>query len=275
MKLYLKTKDFSVSQEEFELFQDVSKELLYTHPIPEDLDKYYDSEDYISHTDADRTLFDKLYQLAKRYSLGKKERHARRYCRGKKTLLDIGSGTGDFVLFAKQKQWRAIGVEPNEKAVKKSTTKGIQVYLTLEDLKEESFRIITLWHVLEHLPKLEESIAKMHKLLDEQGTLIVAVPNFRSFDAQYYGPYWAAYDVPRHVWHFSKQAIQEIFDAHGLRLIKTIPMWLDAYYVAILSERYKGSKWPFLKGILIGCISNLKAMVSKEWSSHIYVLRKG
>ena len=274
MKLYLKTKDFSVSQEEFQLIQDGNKELLYTHPVPKKLDKYYDSEDYISHTDANKTLFDRLYQLAKRYSLGKKEHYARKYCNGKKTLLDIGSGTGDFLSFAKQKQWQAFGVEPNEKAAKKSATKGIQVHPVLEDLKGKSFQIITLWHVLEHLPDLEASISGIGELLEEDGTLIVAVPNFKSFDAKHYGRYWAAYDVPRHVWHFSRRGIQEVFDGHGFRLIKTIPMWLDAYYVAILSERYKGSKWPFLKGIWTGCRSNVYAMVSKEWSSHIYVFQK-
>ena len=274
MKLYLKTKDFSVSQEEFELLRDGNKELLYTHPIPKNLDKYYDSEAYISHTDANKTLFDRLYQLAKRYSLGKKERYARKYCQGKKSLLDVGSGTGDFLLYAAEKNWEVTGIEPNERAVKRSAAKGIHVYPTLDALQGKSFQIITLWHVLEHLPNLEESIAKIDGLLEDGGTLIIAVPNFKSFDANYYRQYWAAYDVPRHVWHFSRQAIQKLFHDRGFHLTKTIPMWLDAYYVGILSERYKGSGWPFLKGIWIGCRSNANALVSKEWSSHIYILQK-
>ncbi len=274
MKLYLKTRDFSVSQEEFELLRDGNKELLYTHPVPKNLDKYYDSEDYISHTDANNTLFDGLYQLAKRYSLSKKERYARKYCRKKKSLLDMGSGTGDFLLYATKKNWQVAGIEPNERAAKRSAAKGIRVYPTLQALQGRSFQIITLWHVLEHLPDLEASINGIERLLEDDGTLIVAVPNFKSFDANYYGPYWAAYDVPRHVWHFSRRAIQKLFHNHGFRLIKTKPMWLDAYYVGILSERYRGSRWPFLRGIWMGCRSNANALVSKECSSHIYILQK-
>ncbi|MEM1338720.1 MAG: class I SAM-dependent methyltransferase [Bacteroidota bacterium] len=275
MKLYLKTKDFSVSQEEFELHLDENTELLYTYPLPKDLDPYYDSDNYISHTDANRTLLERLYQIAKFFNLKRKEKYARNYCLDKRTILDIGAGTGDFLAYTRKRKWQVFGIEPNKGAREKARSKGINVHAKMEDLGGNTFQIITLWHVLEHLPNLDESIARIYDLLEAQGTVFVAVPNFKSFDAKYYEKHWAAYDVPRHVWHFSKNAIQQKFKSHGFTLIKTFPIWLDAFYVAILSEKYKGSQWPMLKGMCFGLISNMKALVSKQWSSHIYVLQKG
>lgn len=273
MKSFLKTKDFSVSQEEFELLYDSEKDFLATHPQPKNLDRYYQSESYISHTDAKQTFFERAYQLIKGTNLKRKLKLARKYASGEQRLLDVGSGTGDFLVAAKHGGWQVAGVEPNEKARIKSQQKGVKVNDDLFSLEEQYFQIITLWHVLEHLPYLDKSIAQIGKLLKNNGTLIVAVPNFKSWDAQHFGKYWAAYDVPRHLWHFSRTSIEHIFKEHGLVLVKTKPMWFDAFYVSILSEKYKNSKAAFLKGMLLGFWSNLRALSSKEYSSVIYILK--
>ncbi|MDO5104981.1 class I SAM-dependent methyltransferase [Capnocytophaga sp.] len=271
----MKIKDYSVSQEEFELVYDPNLELFQTRPLPQNLEKYYESEEYISHTDSKKTLFDRLYQLVKSINLKSKIRVIEKYKHGKVNLLDIGAGTGDFVNSCKiTKKWTAIGIEPNPKARKLAQNKGIEIVENYEQLPQKSFDVITLWHVLEHLPDLENQIRKINSLLTENGILIVAVPNFKSWDAQHYKQFWAAYDVPRHLWHFSKTSIKKIFTEKGFQLLETKPMWFDAFYVSILSESYKSGKKNFIKGFLSGMRSNLYGIQKNEFSSHIYVLKK-
>lgn len=271
----MKIKDYSISQEEFELIYDSNLELLKTQPIPKNLSKYYESDAYISHTDSKKTLFDKVYQAVKNINLKTKIRIISKYKNQKIKLLDIGAGTGDFVLSCKkQMHWETTGIEPNEKARQLAEKKQIRLLKNYNDLKEKSFDVITLWHVLEHIPDLENEIQKINSLLKEDGILIVAVPNYKSWDAQHYKQFWAAYDVPRHLWHFSKTSIQKIFTPKGFQLLEIKPMLFDAFYVSILSEQYKTGKKNFIKGFINGMHSNLYGMRKKEFSSHIYVLKK-
>ncbi len=275
MKLFLKTKDHSISGEGFELVHDTELDMLITKPQPSDLKKYYESEAYISHTDANKSFVDRIYQQIKKRSLRKKVKLLDTYTQSKKSLLDIGAGTGDFLLAAKRGNYEVSGVEPNQKAVQLAAAKGLTLVPELHLLPKQEYELITLWHVLEHLPNLDEQIVQMKKVLAQNGTLIVAVPNFKSYDARYYKNFWAAYDVPRHLWHFSKTAIQKIFEEHGMQLVCTLPMRYDAFYVSLLSEKYKTGKQNLLKAFWVGLRSNLSAWRSGEYSSHIYVLKNG
>ena len=274
MKSYLKTKDYSISGEEFELVYDESLDMLVTRPQPQELDKYYLGENYISHTDASKTLIDKMYQTIKKYSLWKKVQLINKYCVEEKTLLDVGAGTGDFLLKAKNRNWKVEGVEPNREAKMRAKEKGIDLYSGLGTLVDRKYNVITLWHVLEHLPNLDNQIKQLVSLLNENGTLIIAVPNFKSFDAQYYQKYWAAYDVPRHLWHFSKRTIEKLFSGHKMKVVKTKPMVFDAFYVSLLSEKYKTGRQNYFRAFVIGFLSNLKGLRNKEFSSHIYILKR-
>ncbi|MDV7137608.1 class I SAM-dependent methyltransferase [Maribacter sp. TH_r10] len=274
MKPYLKIKDHSVSGESFELEFDTSLDMLSTRPQPEDLDKYYISEDYISHTDSNKTVIDKLYQIIKRYSLRKKERLISKYVVGEKTLLDVGAGTGDFLLETKNRSWVVEGVEPNRGAKDRANAKGIILHETLQSIKNKKYSIITLWHVLEHLPNLELQIKDLVSLLNDNGTLVVAVPNFKSYDAGHYKEFWAAYDVPRHLWHFSKSSIEKLFAAQGMKVVEIKPMVFDSFYVSLLSEKYKSGHTNFVKAFAVGLWSNLKGWRTKEYSSHIYILKR-
>ena len=274
MKSYLKTKDFSISQEDFELLYNEELDMLVTYPEPEDIEKYYESNAYISHTDSKKTVVDKIYQIVKSYSLKKKLSLINSFDTKEKTLLDIGAGTGDFLCTAKDKNWNVAGVEPNTLARSKADKKGIKLYDNLNKVLDTKFEVITLWHVLEHLSNLENEIDRIVSLLTDNGTLVIAVPNFKSYDAKHYGKYWAAYDVPRHLWHFSKNTIEKLFKKHNIEIVKTKPMLFDSFYVALLSEKYKTQKQNFLKAFYIGLKSNISANSSKEYSSHIYILRK-
>ncbi|MDT0538696.1 MULTISPECIES: class I SAM-dependent methyltransferase [Croceitalea] len=274
MKLYLKTKDFSVTKEAFELFHDEDLDMLITKPKPNNLEKYYESEVYISHTDSKKSLVDKVYQLVKRYSLKKKVKLINSFQVSDKRLLDIGAGTADFLLAAQKAGWKTWGIEPNALAQQNAVEKGVSLLASLNDVAGQKFNVITLWHVLEHLPNLETDIEQICNLLEDDGTLIIAVPNFNSLDANYYKEHWAAFDVPRHLWHFSKTAIEKIFSKNQMRLIKTKPMLFDSFYVSLLSEKYKNGKQNYMKALYIGLKSNLKGKRTKEYSSHIYILKK-
>lgn len=274
MKSYLKTKDYAVSGEEFELLYDETLKMLVSKPQPLDLDKYYKSENYISHTDASITFIDRIYQTVKKYSLWKKVKLVQKFSAGGKTLLDVGAGTGDFLLTAKNRNWDVDGVEPNLDAKIRAQEKGIDLYPSLGTVPDNRYDVITLWHVLEHLPNLDDQINKLVALLNEKGILVIAVPNFKSYDAQHYKNYWAAYDVPRHLWHFSKTAIEKLFSGHGMKVVKVKPMIFDSFYVSLLSEKYKTGSQNYLRAFVVGFLSNVKAWSSKEYSSHIYILKR-
>ncbi|GAB5565120.1 MAG: class I SAM-dependent methyltransferase [Winogradskyella sp.] len=277
-KPYLSLKDYSVSGEEFQLLYNEALDMLETFPQPkaEKLSEYYKSEDYISHTDTKRNLLENVYHLVRSISLKKKLKLINSFNSETKTLLDIGCGTGDFLETAQKDNWNVTGIEPNESArqiANSKTNNAVFEIKHLEQLEEHSFDVITLWHVLEHLPNLEMHITLLKKLLKPNGTLIIAVPNFKSFDAAYYKQFWAAYDVPRHLWHFSKASIEKLFGKEDFELLDTLPMIFDAYYVSLLSEKYKSGFMNPIKGFWIGLRSNLKAKHSREYSSHIYVLK--
>ncbi len=275
-KLFLSVKDHSVSKETFDLYRDESLDLVYTHPQPSEsqLPKYYDSEDYISHTDGQRSLFEKVYQFVKNIALKNKLRLINSCQKNKGKILDIGAGTGDFLVVAKANGWQITGIEPSHKAKEIALKKGVHFVENTSNLENNSFEVITMWHVLEHVPNIENQIKELKRLLKPNGIILIAVPNFNSFDAKHYGLFWAAYDVPRHLWHFSKTAIDKLFQKEEMKLIEILPMKFDAFYVSLLSEKYKTGKMNYFKAFSVGLQSNWKGNKNKEYSSHIYVIKK-
>ena len=273
-KPFLKVKDYSVSQETFELLYDEELDMLITYPQPslDKLPSYYESVDYISHTDGNKSMFEKMYQFVKSIALKNKLKLINSQS-PKGRILDIGAGVGDFLSVCKNDGWETIGIEPSEKAKNIAKSKGVSFVENLSELENHSFDIITMWHVLEHVPNLEEQITELKRLIKPNGTIIIAVPNFKSFDAKHYGQFWAAFDVPIHLWHFSKTAIKKLFAKEKLELIKVLSMKFDSFYVSLLSEKYKTGKMNFIKAFFIGLKSNLKASRNSEYSSHIYVIK--
>lgn len=276
--MVLKVKDYVVSGEVFELRPNHLKDMLETVPQPsaDVLPEYYKSEDYISHTDAKRNLFEKLYHLIKGVALKRKLKLINQLSE-QKSLLDIGCGTGDFLQTAANDGWQINGIEPNEHArtiANHKTNETVFDTQQLHHFEAASFDVITLWHVLEHLPNLEEHFAIFNNLLKKDGKLVIAVPNYKSYDAQVYKEFWAAYDVPRHLWHFSQDGMKRLGSRAQMEVLKILPMTFDAFYVSLLSEKYKSGKINFLKGFLNGWRSNRSARRSGEYSSLIYVFVK-
>lgn len=277
-KPYIKVKDHSVSGETFQLFHNQEMDYLETTPQPslEKLPDYYKSEDYISHTNAKRNLFEKVYHQIRTISLKRKLKLINSFHSEDKTLLDIGCGTGDFLKTAQNGQWRVFGVEPNEAArtiANRNTNNNVFSTEQLSKFESQSFDVITLWHVLEHLPNLDEQVAVFKRLLKPKGTLVIAVPNYKSHDAIFYKNFWAAYDVPRHLWHFSQTAIKIVFKKQQMKVVETHPMVFDAFYVSLLSEKYKNKSMNLVRAFFVGLQSNLKAKRSGEYSSLIYVIK--
>ena len=267
--------DFSISHEHFNLEICASCSLVVTNPYPklENLSAYYASEEYISHSGTKKGIINKLYHFIQKHNLNLKYRSFYKTVpRG--TWMDYGAGNGAFLQYLKTKNIKAIGYEPDKGARKMGVDLGLTVNDSAEyNASEGKYATITMWHVLEHVPDLNELLKKHYSNLKDDGILIIAVPNHLSYDACYYKNYWAAYDVPRHLWHFTQNDILSLTKKHGFEYLKTKPMIFDSYYVSMLSEKYK--KGSVIRGIAIGALSNIYARFSGyPFSSQIYIFRK-
>lgn len=271
----LALKDYSISKEDFNIVKCTTCSFLLTNPRPadEDLNKYYESENYISHSGTKKGFINKLYHQIQKINLKLKYNTYTKYVpRG--TWMDYGAGNGAYLDFLKTKNISCEGYEPDERARKIGSQKGIKIQDAIEyKASSKEYASITMWHVLEHVSSLNEIILKHKSNLLDGGILTIAVPNHQSYDAHYYKGFWAAYDVPRHLWHFTEKDICALLKKSGFEHIKTKPMIFDSYYVSMLSEKYKEGN--LLKGVLIGALSNLKARTkSHSFSSQIYIFRK-
>lgn len=274
---HVECQDHLTSKEKFVLKKCKSCELIITTPIPSQLAKYYQSPEYISHTDSGTNLINQIYLTARKYTLQQKRRLIEEYS-AKGTLLDIGCGTGNFLKVCQEKNWSVQGVEPSEHArsIAKKSLSNIEEKIT--DVTDKNINAITLWHVLEHIPDINNTIQQIKSLLNQNGTIFIAVPNYESYDSTVYKKHWAAYDVPRHLWHFNQKSMTYLTAKHSLRIIKTIPMKLDGFYVSLLSERYMNNGMLNIKGatraFFNGIKSNAAARKNNNYSSLIYIIKK-
>ena len=271
-------KDEFLTKEDFHICECLNCGLLYTMPRPskDKIGEYYKSEEYYSHQENKKGFIPRIYEQVKKVNLKHKYKLA---TQGKQVgkMLDIGCGVGDFLHTAESYGWQCIGVEPSEDAkaiARQRTTANILSSEELENLPDASFDVITMWHVLEHVDDLKWQVAQLQRLIKQEGRIVIALPNYKSYDGQYYKEQWAAYDVPRHLSHFNRSTIAKILTTNDLKLVKTDKLKWDAYYISYLSEQYKIHKLPLVKGIYRGWISNLKARRSGEWSSVVYIFEK-
>ena len=273
---HLNCVDDTVSRETFPISKCKKCSFLFTNNTPknENIGKYYESDEYISHSNSNKGLFNKLYKLIRFITLKQKVNLL-----GKEmgVLLEFGSGTGELLAACRAKGWKCIGVEPEEKARRQAyINHKLELVETSDkvELAENSIDKIMLWHVLEHIPNLQEVLVNFKRWLKKEGELLIAVPNHKSWDAKYYQESWAAYDVPRHLYHFDKNSMSKLLSQHNLEITKIKPMWFDAFYVSILSEKIKYGKKKLIKGAIIGFLSNMQAFFgSHEFSSQIFIIK--
>lgn len=274
-EMILKGNDYTVSHEQFTIVACKSCNFQFTNPIPESdkIGDYYKAESYISHTGSKKGIINRVYHIVRAYTLKRKVKLVSKYSKGS-DVLDIGAGTGHFANALKNAGMNAIGLEPDADArhvaysSHKLTLKPIEELYSLETSSQD---VITMWHVLEHVYHLKSDTDQIKRVLKDDGTLVVAVPNRLSYDAKKYGEFWAAYDLPIHLYHFTPNDISNLFDKIGMEVKEILPMKFDSYYVSMLSEKYKGGN--IIKAIWSGFISNMKAKTG-TYSSQIYILQK-
>ena len=279
-ELALVATDYTVSKKDFQIERCKSCGFLISNPRPplSSIGSYYESDDYVSHTQKNKGVLDFIYRIARSYTLRWKRGLLEKLQKSGR-LLDYGCGTGQFLKTMQSSGWQVTGVEPTSKAREQarkllSDSESV-VHSELSTLSPDKFDIITLWHVLEHVHDLSGTLQQLKRLLKPDGHILIAVPNYQSWDASIYKKYWAAYDVPRHLWHFSKESMKVILQNTQLHLKSTIPMKLDAYYVSLLSEKNKSKGRIGIAGLLNGMWvayqSNRKANAEKNHSSLIYI----
>jgi 2-polyprenyl-3-methyl-5-hydroxy-6-metoxy-1,4-benzoquinol methylase len=273
--------DYTVSKEVFEVWKCTNCTFRFTQAAPNaaNIMAYYQSSAYVSHTDTKEGLINQLYHRVRNYTLGTKRSLIKKVTGLKHgVLLDVGAGTGAFVHTMQNGGWQVTGLEPDSAARANAFSKYSLTLDTLQQLPELSpltYDAITMWHVLEHVHELHNYLHNFQRLLKPTGRLIIAVPNYTSHDAMVYGAHWAAYDVPRHLYHFSPKSMQVLMEQQGFLVEQIKPMWFDSFYVSMLSEKYKHGKSKLVHAVWVGLLSNLKAMFNvKKCSSVIYVIRK-
>jgi len=277
-KSHIICKDYLVSGESFAITRCTQCNFLFTNPRPtaDIISNYYDSDQYISHSNKNITFTDFLYKVVRNFTLVKKQNLVSQNTK-KNRILDYGCGTGHFLKTCKSRGWKICGVEPNETARKQAEDlTGEPIVQGIDQLPaDKKYHAITMWHVLEHIYDLNSTFEKLTRLINKSGRFFIAVPNVESLDAKIYGEYWAAYDVPRHLYHFSQDTMKKFLARHDLKLKKTIPMKFDSYYISLLSEKYKCKSDNYIKSFISGYKSNSYAKNHQNnYSSLIYVAGK-
>jgi 2-polyprenyl-3-methyl-5-hydroxy-6-metoxy-1,4-benzoquinol methylase len=276
---FLTCRDHTVSGETFDIVECSRCGFRFTNPrpAPDEIGQYYDSDDYTPHQDTSQGVIDTLYRWVRRYTLRSKRRLISRLVSDPPgRLLDFGCGTGEFLHHCRSRGWEGQGLEPDASA---QSVAADRYGLTVEDpdhiqeLPADHFDVTTLWHVLEHVPDLSGTVAQLKRTLAPEGILLVAVPNCASFDARFYGEYWAAYDVPRHLSHFRPDDMRRLFDPFDMHVAEVRPMRLDAFYVSLLSEQYGDGWLPRAPLVALWSILQATRRGDDRHSAQLYLLR--
>ena len=273
---FLEAEDHNVSNDPFNIVECSDCSFRFTNPIPteETIGGYYKSENYVSHSGTKKGFVNRVYHIVRSRAIKQKETLAAKYSK-EKTILDIGCGTGDFLGYCKSQNWKTLGLEPDVSARKialENNAIEAKNLSHLYEIEENSFDVISMWHVLEHVYNLNEDIEQYKRILKDEGTLMVAVPNCSSKDAAHYKASWAAYDLPIHLYHFRPDNMKQLFSKHGMEVVEVLPMKFDSYYISLVSEKYKGGN--ILSGFVNGFKSNIAAnSKNNRYSSQIYVIK--
>ncbi len=280
LAVFLECTDYTVSKSKFKITECGACGFRFTNPRPEEskAGEYYKSDDYISHSNTAKGIINTIYQRVRRITL-KKKRQLIITASGKNSgsLLDLGCGTGEFANECARNSWQVKGIEPSANAREFAKKQyGLDVYDAgaWSALPDRTFDVVTAWHVLEHVYDLKGTLNHISRLLKQDGMLVIALPNCSSADAQFYKEFWAAYDVPRHIWHFTPAHVKTLFEKNGFTLQSVLPMPFDAYYISMLSEKYKGGNVNYGRALVHGYFSNRAAKkTGNTCSSQIYILK--
>ncbi|MDZ4756554.1 MAG: class I SAM-dependent methyltransferase [Bacteroidota bacterium] len=279
LKRFLSCKDYVASGEDFSLDQCNNCGFVFTNPRPDfnECGRYYESDKYVSHQDNDKSFVLYLYRWVRNRNLKWKLKVISKYQKITGEILDYGCGLGNFLNFCKQQGWKSTGMDVSENArnvVKERYDINVFPNAEIKNQGNNKYDIITLWHVLEHVYDIDETVLEFHRILKDSGTLFIAVPNRKSYDALHYKEKWDAYDVPRHIYHFSPEDMGVLMNRLGFKIVEKRGMFYDAFYVSMRSEMHNGRGMKILRGFYRGLISNIKAAGNHKYSSMLYVIKK-
>ncbi|MFA9212646.1 MAG: class I SAM-dependent methyltransferase [Candidatus Methylacidiphilales bacterium] len=277
----LTCKDFVATNESFDITRCKKCSFLFTNPRPDstEIGKYYQSDKYVSHAGKKEGLgiMYKIYDIVRNYNIKQKLDLIKNYHNSGK-LMDLGCGLGYFLDGAvKDKTYHCVGVDVSEEAINYvKDTFGYKVFNEneLDSFQENSFEVITQWHVMEHVHYLNERMIQLYKLLKPDGTMFIAVPNSNSWDAKNYKEFWDGYDVPRHLYHFNQNSFKLLMEKHGFKIVETKPLLFDAPYISMRSETHKQNNLTMIRGAINGLISNNYANSNGDYSSLLFVVKK-
>ncbi len=273
---YMETKDYFFTKEEFSLSICDGCSFVFTNPIPRDISRYYETEEYLSHHSAKKGIISSIYSRIRSLNIKRKYSLVTTYNSTGK-ILDIGCGTGELLSYFNTMGWKIMGIEPDENARQFAiNTNKIEVGAEsqINEITDSSYDVVSMWHVLEHVGDLNRRIEDVKRITKDNGTMFFALPNLNSPDAKKYGRHWSALDVPRHLYHFTQETFETLISKHGLELIHAEPMKFDAYYVSLLSEKYLNKKLPIISAALAGARSNNIAKKDNNYSSMVFVVKK-
>ncbi len=271
--LHCETKDYLVSGQRFRIYLDKNGIIGKTVPVPKRLEmyKYYQSRDYYPHSLNKKKLSAFLYHFSRKFMHKKKLMWMKKYINQNTRVLDYGCGTGEFVKFLRENSIKAYGYDPN---IKFNDGNSSKYFVDKEKWKKQKYDIIVLWHVLEHTYNPFNLIESLKTNLRKSGKIFIAIPNFKSYDSKYYGKYWAGYDVPRHLWHFTRKSILKLAVESRFQVVREKWLLLDTLYVSFMSEKQMSSIAPLFLGLIVGFLSILRSLFTKESSSFFFVLKK-
>ena len=271
----IEVKDYFLTQEPFSLVKIKGLDVYKTTPRTKKgaIAKYYKSTKYLSHNN-NKSLFSLLYWFVRRLNFYFKYKVLKTVSDSEKSLLDFGSGNAYFVSQLNKRGFPAVAYDPFYDSVLNKKINDDKVLKNEKSLISAKFNTVTMWHSLEHVFSYKDTLSLVSKTLMSKGNLIVACPNYESFDANYYKKFWAGFDVPRHYWHFSPNGLIDVMSQNGFDHIMKKPMYFDAIYVSMLSEQYKQSKLWFIKGLVVGVWSNLVSVFKNNASSYVYLFKK-
>lgn len=281
LKPFLSCTDYLATKEAFDIQKCAKCGFAFTQDFPseDEIGRYYDAPEYVSHSDTHKGVINMLYHWVRKIALKSKSKIIIKYAPVKTgKLLDIGSGTGYFLNRMKSLKWMVTGIEKSDAAreyAKQRFDIDSQQSGYLYEIPCQTKDVVTMWHVLEHMEHLDKVLEQIYNILHDNGTAVIALPNKDSLDAVYYKDKWAAYDVPRHLWHFSLADFEYLISKHHFELVEVKPMYFDAFYISMLSEKNKGTTLGSLVGLIRGGLFYLQTLGNKTRSSSlIYILKK-
>jgi len=274
--------DYKITQETFSLEKCPECTLIFTvdPPLGENIGRYYESDDYLEHSNRKNDLFSKMYSWGRDLMFGYKYGIIKKLGpKGK--ILDIGAGSGYYLNFMSKKGYEVQGIEMSERARNHAKSEhGLHIHpdemFHNRDFKQK-FDMISLWHVMEHLYDLNKVMKRFDELLNPNGSLVIALPNYNALEVQTYKKYWNGWDVPRHLWHFSPQSIRKLVGNHGFEITSMHTMPLDPLFNTLLTNKYRKGN-PLVNVLRMGTVgvaSLIQGFFNVEKaSSIIYIIKR-